>query len=265
MTNTGKRRPAAIVLAGDRMPPDHPLRRLTGVEKKALLPIAGRPMIDRVLEALAESDRLGFAVVAGLPAGEVARVDLPVHSAEVGAGNVIDSVLAGRDRALEIDSSLRQVLVCSSDLPWITGDTIRGFLDACGSGAADFYYPIVDQETMEAAFPGSGRTFVPLRGGRFCGGDLHLVRADLSTDLPLFRALAGARKSTLALARLFGLSFVVRFLLRAMTVEEATARVRARTSIDVRVVRSRHPELAMDVDGPRHFELAATAFEARHR
>jgi dTDP-glucose pyrophosphorylase len=48
----------AIVTAGGTLSPDDPLFALTGVEKKALIPLVGKPMIGYVLEALLGSGQV---------------------------------------------------------------------------------------------------------------------------------------------------------------------------------------------------------------
>ena len=67
----------AIVTAGGLNLPDDPLYELTGVEKKALIPLAGRPMIGWVVDALARSGSVEHIVVVGLKPDEVDFGDAP--------------------------------------------------------------------------------------------------------------------------------------------------------------------------------------------
>src|SRR5690606_6381181 len=56
----------AIVLAGSRGP-DDPVARAGGLQHKAFVPVAGVPMLQRVLDTLAQVPRIGRVVVVGVP------------------------------------------------------------------------------------------------------------------------------------------------------------------------------------------------------
>ena len=62
--NQGMRQFAAIILAGDRGPHD-PVASAAGVSSKALVPVAGRSMILRVLDTLGASPSIGAQLVCG--------------------------------------------------------------------------------------------------------------------------------------------------------------------------------------------------------
>ena len=56
----------AIIMAADRNP-DDPVARAAGVACKALTPVAGTPMVLRVLNALEESVQVGPRLLCGPP------------------------------------------------------------------------------------------------------------------------------------------------------------------------------------------------------
>ncbi|MGH6720389.1 MAG: NTP transferase domain-containing protein, partial [Alphaproteobacteria bacterium] len=62
MTTTPDEPPTALVLAAARRP-DDPIARAAGVDHKALVPVAGVPMLQRVVEALRASGCVGRIVV----------------------------------------------------------------------------------------------------------------------------------------------------------------------------------------------------------
>jgi GTP:adenosylcobinamide-phosphate guanylyltransferase len=253
----------AIVTAGGINLPDDPLYELTGVEKKALIPLTGRPMIGWVVDALARSGLVEHIVIVGLKPDEVDFGDAPVHFVD-STGEMINNILAGLERLKEINPSVKKILLSSSDIPLITPEIVRGFVEECGSQEADTYYAIVEEKTMEARFPGSKRTFVPFKGGRYSGGDIFLVDVAASeANLNLFRSLSGSRKNYLNQARMLGLGFIIRFLLRMMTVYEATERVRKTLKLNAQVVDTRFAELGMDLDKPYQYELIKAALEER--
>jgi molybdopterin-guanine dinucleotide biosynthesis protein A len=252
----------AIITAGGVNRPDDPLYELTGVKKKALIPLAGKPMVNRVAEALYGSGLVDNIVIVGLQADEVDFGDMPVHLID-SAGGMIDNILVALNKAAEISPGQQKVLLASSDIPLITADIVRGFVAECGDRSADVYYAIVEEKTMENRFPGSRRTFVPFKGGRYSGGDMFL--ADMSipdkTDLDLFRALTGSRKNYLEQARLLGVGFIFRFVFRMMTVAEAAERGSQITNLAVRAIDTQFAELGMDLDKPRQYEMIKAILE----
>jgi hypothetical protein len=160
-----------------------------------------------------------------------------------------------------INPAAQKTLLCSSDIPLITPEIVHGFLAECGDRQVDIFYAIVERKTMEARFPGSNRTFVPFKGGRYSGGDLFLLNLAAQGNVELFRSLIGSRKNYLAQARMLGLGFILRFLLRLMTVEEAAERARQRMNLNARVVVTRFAELGMDLDKPHQYDLIKAELE----
>ncbi len=251
----------AIVTAGGIAPPHDPLYALTGVAKKALIPLCGRPMIRWVVDALWQSGQVERIIIVGLNPGEVDFGEAPIYYAEA-AGNLIDNILAGLARLLEVNSSAQKFLLVSSDIPLITPEIVQGFIQECGDQAADAFYAVVEEKTMEARFPGSRRTFVPFKGGRYSGGDMFLL--DLAAtrgNADLFRGLTGSRKNYWQQARMLGFGFIIRFLFRTMTVYEAAERSQSIINLKARVVPTRFAELGMDLDKPRQYEMIKAELE----
>jgi molybdenum cofactor guanylyltransferase len=111
----------AIVLAGGAS------RRLGGVHKPAV-PVAGVPMIERVLAAV------GAAIVVG-PADVALAVDVPiVREDPAGAGPV-----AAIGAAFEVyESRLADVVaIVGADLPLLTSGAVRGLIDTVVHGRVD--------------------------------------------------------------------------------------------------------------------------------
>jgi molybdopterin-guanine dinucleotide biosynthesis protein A len=251
----------AIITAGGISADDDPLYGRTGVAKKALIPLAGQPMINWVVKALVGSGLIDHLVIVGLRPDEVSFGAPSIHFIPSRDG-LLDNVLAGVDKVREVSPAAKKILLCSSDIPLITPEIVCGFVEECGLQEADIYYAIVEEKTMEARFPGSKRTFVPFKGGRYTGGDIFLVDlAAAKGNVELFRSLTGSRKNYLAQARMLGLGFIIRFLLRLMTVHEAAEHARQRMNLNTRVVVTRFAELGMDLDKPHQYDLIKADLE----
>lgn len=253
----------AIVIAGGINLPDDPLYELTGIEKKALIPLVGRPMVAWVVDALAGSGLVEHIAIVGLEPDEVDFGNAPVYFTP-SVNDLIGNVLAGLEQLRKINPLVRKVLLCSSDVPLITAEIVRGFVEECGLQEAEAYYAVVEEKIMEARFPGSKRTFVPFKGGRYSGGDIFLFDvAATRANAKLFRSLTSSRKDYWKQARMIGLGFIIRFLLRMMTIHEAAERSKKVINLDARVVDTRYAEIGMDLDKPHQYEIIKAALEER--
>jgi hypothetical protein len=201
--------------------------------------------------------------IVGLSPGEVDFGDAPVYFTDA-VGDLVSNAQAGLARLREINPSAKKILFASSDVPLITPEIIRGFVEECGSQEADGYYTVVEEKAIEARFPGSKRTFIPFKGGRYSGGDVLLMDVDIvKANEALVRDLTGSRKNYWKQAQMIGLGFILRFIFRTMTVHEAMERASSRLNFNAEVVETRFVELGMDLDKPHHYEIIKAALEER--
>jgi GTP:adenosylcobinamide-phosphate guanylyltransferase len=254
----------AIVTAGGIFKPDDPLFLHTKVEKKALIPLLGRPMVSWILDALRGSGLVEHIALVGLTRSELNDDDKQLYFIE-STGNLVDNVFAGLHKLQTVNPAVKKLLLFSSDIPLVTPEIVRGFIEECGSQEADIYYAVVEEKTMEARFPHSKRTFVPLKGGRYCGGDSFLVDvAAAKANTELIRSLTGSRKNFVQQARLIGFSFIFRFLFRMMDVYEAAQRAAERANLNGRVVVTSFAELGMDVDKLHQYDMIKATLQQRN-
>ena len=172
----------AVVLAGgeagDRMAAD------AGVEAKALVPVAGKPMGAYVLEALRGCAPVGRIVYVG-PVNVRLRglYDVSVP----GGRRLVDSLALGAGAALALAPEAR-LLVLTADIPWVTSDGLAALIEAVPD--ADLVYPAVTEAASSAQFPHQRRTFARLREGRLTGGNAVLIApAAVPKLLPLLDAV----------------------------------------------------------------------------
>jgi GTP:adenosylcobinamide-phosphate guanylyltransferase len=219
---------------------------------KGLLPVAGRPVVEWVVDAMREAATVNEIAVV-IPTAEslgpwVDRVEKLV----VSNGAFMDNVLAGT-ASFRID---RPVLVATGDIPLVTPEAIDEFVRDSLETNADFTYPLVRREDMEAQYPGSDRTYFRLRTGWHTGGNAMLVNPVL---LPaahdLGQRLFDQRKSPTGVLRLAGLGFVARFMLGRLQPEDLSDKIRELLGGTGAAVMCRHASLAVDVDKPADLQL----------
>jgi GTP:adenosylcobinamide-phosphate guanylyltransferase len=239
----------AVILAGGDGEVIDPACRFKG-----LVPVAGRPLVEWVVDAFLDARRINEIAVV-MPTAEnlggwVDRVDKLVVSDR----SFMENVLAGTASFRED----RPVLVATGDIPLLTGAAIDEFVVASLETGADFVYPIVLRDDVEASFPGTDRTYFRLRSGRYTGGNAMLANPLL---LPRMRdmgqRLFEQRKSAVAMVRMAGLVFVVKFLLGRLQPEDLAGKIQEMLGGSGAAVVMRDPSIAIDVDKPADLALVA--------
>ncbi|MCS6859307.1 MAG: nucleotidyltransferase family protein [Abditibacteriales bacterium] len=230
----------AIVLAGDKKV--DALTRHCGVTSKALIPIAGEPMVKRVVDVLHRCERVDHVVVIGLAALQSALKGTAV----VEPGETLSENIQRGDAAL---GKPERVLVMTCDVPLITAEAIDHFIAESLRSGADITYPIVTQEVCEQRFPTGKRTYARLVDGTFTGGNMVVLsRRFLEHSMFLTEAAFAGRKSPLKLAKLFGFGFILKFLLHRLSLADLLARASHVLQCRAATVVSPYAEIAFDVD-----------------
>ncbi len=251
----------AIVTAGGIPEPGEPLYEYAQGRPKALIEIAGRPLIQWVLDALAEAQSIERVVVVG-----IAR-DLGLHfSAPLEVlpnhGSMLQNIRAAARRILELNPSAQLVMNVSSDIPAIRGEMIDWITNTVLETGHDLYYTAIPREVMETRFPGSNRSYLRLRDVEVCGGDIHVYRPQLvTTSGGIWDQLLETRKHVLRQAAMIGFDTLLLLLFRRLTLESGVNRASRRLGIRGRVILSPYAEIAMDVDKPAQLELLRSELE----
>jgi GTP:adenosylcobinamide-phosphate guanylyltransferase len=257
-------RVAALILAGGRLGAD--LETVAeGATNRALIPLAGRPMLEYVLDAV----RAGMADFGGgrvLVAGD--GVLVPAGCVSVPGGeSMVDTLLNG---AAALGPYETRMLVVTADAPFLTGAAVGDFLAraaALGPGV-QFAYAIVEAARCRARFPEMKRTTLRVAEGEYTGGCLALLDPGfLLAKENVLRAAYANRKSVPALARMLGPSLIGRLLLsRAFpgalpipVLERAVGRLLG--GAEARAVVSPHPEVGADVDKAEDVRIARRLLE----
>jgi GTP:adenosylcobinamide-phosphate guanylyltransferase len=248
----------AVVLAGAPAEPDMAARY--AVEYRADIPIAGRTMLRRVVDALVASPSVeGIYVIGRTDPGGVSMIE-PRES-------LIENLIAGVG-AVSSDS---HVLVVTSDIPMVTDAAITGFIGQCGDMSADLYYPIIPKDVNDRRFPGMHRTYVRLAEGTFTGGNAFLLsRRFVTENADVLRETVRVRKQPMKMARIIGIGVLIRAVIAQKVwpgaiglrqLERAVGRILKCT---VKALPVPYPELGADVDSLEHVEaLLASEGELR--
>lgn len=245
----------AIVIAGGIPLPEDPLYIYTEGRSKAMLDVAGKPMVQWVLDALSAAQKVDNVIVIGM--NEKIGVTCAKPTSYVpNQGRMLANIVAGVEKSLEINPEKEYVLVVSSDIPGLKGEMVDWLVEQVEQTPADIYYGVIPREVMDKRYPNSKRTWTRLKEMEVCGADINACHVSMATEhLDLWEDLIGNRKSPLKQVMRLGLDTALFLLLRQLTVEEVVQRASQRLGISGKAITWPWAEAGMDVDKPRQLEL----------
>lgn len=245
----------AIVIAGGIPQPQDPLYSYSHGDSKALIDVAGKPMIQWVLDALSDAKTVDNVIIIGLSAKNQLACKKPVHYIS-NQGRMLANIVAGVNKALELNKKTQYVLVVSSDIPAVKAEHVDWLVNTCMETKDDLYYGVCPRDVMETRFTNSRRTYTHLKGIDVCGADMNLTHVRMATEhLDMWESLIGNRKSPLRQASLIGLDTFFQVLTRSITLDDLVTKVCSRLGIKGRAIVWQNAEPCMDVDKPHQLEL----------
>ena len=244
-----------ILMAGGVPQEEDLLYEYTQGGPKALLDVAGKPMVQWVLDALNDAPSVEDIVVVGLT-GKAALTSPKIACYLPDQGSMLKNILGGIDWVLETHPETQHVLGCSSDIPLLTGAMVERLLAQCTDPAVEVYHTIVPREKMEQRFPGSRRSYVHFRDGDFAAGDIHVAAPHIGhKHRNLWDDLLDSRKNALKQAARLGPAFFAKLLARRLSLAELERLMREKFGINGRALIVDDAEVGMDADKPFQLEI----------
>lgn len=248
----------AFILAGGK---DH--INIEGCPNKALLPIEGAPMLQYIIDALRGSTYIdGIAII-----GDVEL--LKKHVQVDGSRDVflqeeekmIDNVVKGLDYFQDQEN----LLLITSDIPFIHTDAIDHFIQASLDSGADLTYPIISKETQLDSFPDMQRTYVKLQEGSFTGGNMIMAKPSIKENcISMARHMIQNRKKPWRMVQILGLGFLIQLLMGKLTIKKLENRIGELLGITPKAIITPYAEIGNDIDKPEDVELVKKYIRAGH-
>jgi GTP:adenosylcobinamide-phosphate guanylyltransferase len=255
----------AIVTAGGIPQPEDPLYTYSHGDSKALIDVAGKPMIQWVLDALGDAKHVNNVIVIGLSSKSGVTCKKPLYFLS-NQGRMLANIVTGVNKSLELDKKSKYVLIVSSDIPAIKPEMVDWLIETCMETKDDLYYGVCPRETMEKRFPDSKRTWTHLKDMDVCGSDINISHVRMATEhLDMWEQLIGNRKSPLKQASIIGFGTLFSLFTRQLTLEDAVARVSKRIGIKGRAIVWPYAEPCMDIDKPHQLELLRADLASQQR
>jgi len=246
-----------IVLAGER-PGGNALARALGEPAGILVRVLGEPCVVRVLDALAASRVVRGGVIVG-PIAAVAEAE-PMRT--ILAGHDLRWIAPAAGPAESAAAALRAVpgrplLITSADHALLTPRIIDAFCGLALGVEADFVVGLVPWERVRSAYPSSRRTLLEFTDGTYCGSNLFMVRTPAGEGaVDFWRRMQSHRKRPWRMAREVGLTTLLAYLARRLTLASALARIGELAGCTISHVEVGEPRAAVDVDSLADHALA---------
>lgn len=245
----------AVITAGGEIEPNHPLYAATQGGLKSMIDIAGKPMVQWVLDALCQSANIQGVVVAGLPPEMSLDCSYPLYLLP-DTGSMLSNIRAGASEIMRLDPQATHAILTTGDIPTLRGEIVDWLACQVKDLDQDIYYTLVERRDMDDRFPGAKRNYTHLKDLQVCGGELHCFRLQAALEeSPLWNQLIDARKSPLRQASIMGYDALLFLMLRQLSLKDAEATVCKRLGVKGQAVLSPYPEIAMDVDKPSQLEI----------
>lgn len=246
----------AVILAGSR-PGGDALADAYGTSVKALVPIAGTPMLSHVAGRLVNCPAIDKVHISAQNFDAFLKNEKTAWIAKDPSISLTQSkstIAATIDDLIENDDLGLPILITTADNVLLSDDMVTYFLSkATGS---DIAIAVVEKTTLLAKYPNSIRTWLKFRGGHYSGANLFYFGSDNArVILQYWRAVEQDRKKGWKILSIFGPWLLFLVLIRRISIDQMAARVGKKLGLDIRIVQMPQAEACIDVDKQADLEL----------
>lgn len=242
---------AVIILAGQRAGVVDPLCEDAGVSHKAEIPVAGTPMLERVISALSEAGLKDSLYISGYSGSDLKQVSN-------GEGPA-DSVALGLQ---EIDQYPCIVTTCDHAL--LTAEMVHSFVRGAEQAGTDICVGLATETTIQAEYPETKRTYLRFADEAVSGCNLfYIANADGLKAIAFWQSVQHLRKNPLKLAKKVGVGIGLKYAAGRLSLKGAFDYAADRIGITAAPVLMPFAEAAIDVDKPSDLELVEAILKVR--
>jgi GTP:adenosylcobinamide-phosphate guanylyltransferase len=239
----------AVITAGAYI--DGDFAAAAGTRVKALAPVGGVTMLQRMIDSLRSVGVQRIAVVGGDEVRRACetRVERFVDESPSGGENLLRAL-----RAWPSDGEV--LLYATSDLPYVTAPAIDAFVTRVPVGT--LAVALTEFSDFESRFPSAPPSFgITLAGERVVNGGLFsLPDGSAERVAAIATRFFDARKQPWRMAGLIGPLALLRFLLGRLSVSDLEAMALRVLEMPASAIRHCDPELAFDVDTAAEYRYA---------
>lgn len=230
-----------LILAGQRDGVVDALCAEAGIERKALLPLNGVPMIDYVLNALRSSNVASAFHVSGFDADY--HPSLRQSPSRQGpAGSAMAAIKAGIEMPM---------IITTADHPLLTAEMVDVFIEKAQKTGADFCVGLAKEGIITPAYPHVKRTYLRFSDMAVSGCNLFYIANESGVAaIKFWEQAQHDRKKPWKLAWRLGVGGLIKYVFGRLSLDAAFLQVSATIGITARPVMIPIAEAAIDVDKP---------------
>lgn len=240
-----------------------------GLPHKALVPVAGVPMLERVIGTLFASAGIEHVILLADPAlaghGFGPALTKEIDDGRITLANPENSPSASVARVLQAmpaDAAF-PLLMTTADHPLLTPSMVEHFCKEAPHDA-DLTIGLAEAGVIGARYPETVRTFYRFQGRGYSGCNLFLLntqKARLAVEF--WQHMERHRKRPWRLIAAVGVLPLLRFALGRLSLESALDHLSTRVNARIAMVAMPFAEAAIDVDKPGDLDLAEAILRAR--
>jgi len=234
----------AVLLAGSR-PSGDPFTERMGVSHKALIEIAGEPMLLRPLRALLVTPEIRSILVLTQNPDDLAGHTMTDPRILLRASQ--GTIAATLADLLADPKTTYPILVTTADHALLDRSMIGEFI--AESKGCDLAIGVVEKARLMSRFPYAKRTWLGFRGGSYSGANLFAFGSRKAlAAIELWRSVEQDRKKGLAMLSVLGPALLLGAVLRLRTISQSANAIGRRLGLSICPVEMSNPIAAIDVD-----------------
>ena len=244
-----------------------PLVEMTGVSHKCMIPINGKPLLERVVDSLLKSGSINKIYVC-IDEGNVIRssqilselIDKGVIIISPAEANLADSVLAV---ARNIPAEEWPVIITTGDNALHTPEIIADFVRGIEQEETDVALGITREEDVAPTIPDSGLAYHRLKDGGFSSCNLYAINQNALDSVNIFRSGGQFGKKHWRILKSFGLGSFILYKFKLVTIDGLIRRIGKGFGIKVIPVFLPYDYGPIDVDNAFSFKLSERILKDR--
>lgn len=258
----------AMVLAASRQGGDDPVASLQSKSHKCFVVIDGIAMIERVVQALLDSECFGRILIS-IEGEHLLRelastrrwLEEGTVEVAISAVNLADSLAA---LATSRDESLFPLVITTADNVLHTPELIREFVTSFARGSGDVAVAATRESTVLVEYPDAGIGFFRFRDGGYSFCNLYGIRSVKGLDAAeVFRTGGQFRKHPWRILKAFGVVPLILYKWRLDSFDSLIQRFARNLGITIDAVILPYAFGPIDVDSLKSYEISERTLQQR--
>lgn len=270
--DTKNGRYSVLIMAANRHGIENPVARLGNATHKCIVPIAGIPMIDRVLKILAAWGKARRVLISIEDEAVLQQAPYAAELLNAGAIETVKSGLSLTDSVLAASETLSEddypLLITTGDNVMHTPEVLERFTTGVAAETGDLGAALTARSTVEAAYPDKAEKVGYLRfaEGEYSNCNIYLLTSPRHLDVVRIMRDGGQfRHSLKRIYRAFGLATMLKYKFGKARISDIRKRIEREYGLRMAVIYLDIATAPLDVDTPVTFAIAEAILKDREK